>query len=211
MSAVKRRPNAEQSPLFNAEHTARLTARANGYVPTPPHVVRWLIEGMRAAGHRSLPWGSDKVEPMAGEGAIVFAAEQVLGPLGEWTLCELRPAACEVLRSKFWKGPLPREVVIRQGDYLTHGSGVSGVGLWISNPDFKVAAECLAKMREEAGSEGTIALHVPWAFAATDALDGLEVDLYPIEGRPYKFVRETCWIVLGPGRGGRRYRLRGDK
>jgi hypothetical protein len=148
---------------------------------------------------------------MAGEGAIVLAAEQVLGPLGEWTLCELRPDACEVLwRLKIgaWAG---RRIGVRQGDYLTHGSGMSGVGLWVTNPSFDLAAPCLAKMREEAGSEGSIALHVPWAFAATDALDGLEVDLYPIEGRPYKFVRETCWIVLGPGRGGRRYRLRGDK
>ena len=62
-------------------------------------------------------------------------------------------------------------------------------------------------MLEEAAGVGTVALHVPCSFAATDALDQVACDLYPIEGRPYSFARETCWIVAGPGRGGRRLRL----
>lgn len=203
MTALRRRPVAEQPAMFSAEELARSEARANEYVPTPGWVVRALIEGMREAGHPPLPWHLHRVEPGAGEGAIVDAVNAIVGP-GRWTLCELRPSAFGALCLKY-RSDL--SITIRRGDYLTIGSGVRG-GLLVTNPAYSIASEYLAKMLEEAAGIGTVALHVPWAFAATDALDGIAVDLYPMEGRPYSFVRETCWIVAGPGRGGRLLRLR---
>lgn len=200
-AAVRRRPVVEQPAMFAADALAHTEARKSGFVPTPPWVVRTLIEGMATAGHPPLPWHQRRVESGAGEGAIVAAVDSIVGS-GDWTLCELRADAARVLR-RCCPG-----AVVREGDYLALGSGVRGFGIWITNPDFAIAAAAFAKMREEAGEFGTVALHVPWAFAATDALDGVDCDLYPIEGRPYGFVRETCWIVTGPGRGGRRLRLR---
>lgn len=189
-------------PLFDAEHLSATEAKAAEFVPTPGWVPRVLVEQMAAAGHPPLPFNGPRVESGAGMGAIVDAIDALAGS-GHWTLCELRADAVSHLQLM-----RPMRDIIRLGDYLVRGSGVTGAGLWITNPAWSLAGAYLRKNIEEAAGVGTVALHVPWAFAATDALDGLAVDLYPIEGRPYSFARETCWIVTGPGRGGRFLRLR---
>ncbi len=199
---MARRPVPGQLPAFAAEDIARTEARASEYVPTPHWVPVALVLGMRAAGHPPLPLTGPRIEPAAGYAAIVDALDLVTPP-GLWTLCELREDAALHLSLC---GPIGSTV--RRGDYLTHGSGITGAGLWITNPPWSLAAEFWAKMLQEAAGIGTVALHVPWSFAATEALDQIACDLYPIEGRPYPFARETCWIVAGPERGGRRLRLK---
>ena len=199
---MRRRPVSAQLPAFPAEDFARTEARASEYVPTPPWVPVALVLGMRAAGHPPLPLAGPRIETAAGHGAIVDALALVTTCAAPWTLCELREDAALHLSLTG-----PPGSTVRRGDYLTHGSGITGAGLWITNPPWSLAAAFFAKMLEEAAGVGTVALHVPWSFAATDALDQVACDLYPIEGRPYNFARETCWIVAGPGRGGRRLRL----
>jgi len=202
--SARRRPVAEQLPAFDAEHVAMTDARAAEYVPTPPWVVRALVEGMAKAGHPPLPWEKRRIETGAGTGAIVDAVNALVGQ-GLWTLCELRAEAVGDLRMKYGSD---QRFELRRGDYVALGSGHAGDHLWITNPAYSIAAGYLRKNLEEAAGVGTVALHVPWAFVATDAVDGVALDLYPIEGRPYAFVRETCWIVAGLGRGGRRKLLR---
>lgn len=189
-------------PLFEADHLAMTEAKEAEFVPTPGWVPRVLIEQMAAAGHPALPL-SRCIESAFGEGAIVRAINATTPDTRRvWYGTELRSDA--LARARVGAA----SISLRRADYLTHGSGITGAGLWITNPPWSLAAAFWAKMLEEAAGIGTVAMHVPWAFAATDALDELAVDLYPIEGRPYPFARETCWIVTGPGRGGRFLRLR---
>lgn len=208
MRATRRRPVSEQPALFAADELARTEARASEYVPTPSWVVRALVEGLREAGHPPLPTTGRVIEPAAGEGALLSALQMVCPGMRSAIAWDIRPAACDVLRRRDWYG---MRVDVRCGDYLAAKDTEDGTGLWITNPPYSLAEEFWAAMLDDAGdpaSPGTVALHVPWAFVATAALDDCVVDLYPIEGRPYAFVRETCWILAGPDRGGRLYRLK---
>lgn len=210
MSAARRRrrPVLEQATLFEGDELARTEARASEFVPTPSWVVAALVRGLREEGHPPLPTAGRIIEPAAGEGALIRALQMADPNAMRWTACELRAGAAEALRRAEWYGA---RVDVREGDYLTHGSGHQGEGLWITNPPWGLAGEFLEAMFAEADSgqgEGTIALHVPWAFVASPAFDRFVADLYPIRGRPYSFARETCWVVIGPGRGGRLCQLR---
>ncbi len=66
-----------------------------------------------------------------------------LRPAAPWTLCELREDAALHLSLTG-----PPGSTVRRGDYLTHGSGITGAGFWITNPPWSLAAAFFAKMLE---------------------------------------------------------------
>lgn len=183
--------------MFSAEDLARTEARAAEFVPTPGWVVRALLDAVE------LPLDGWVVEPAAGEGAIVRAID-ALRPNATrlWELIELREDAAKKLADI-------RGARIRQGDYLTMGSATPASATRITNPPFSLAAPFFARMCAEAAGLGHVLLHVPTAFLHDPIFDEIDnVVAYPIEGRPYSFVRETCWIHHGPTVRGRIRRLR---
>lgn len=195
-------------PLFSAEHVAVTEARASEYHPTPSDVVGALLRGMREAGHAPLPLGGHVRESAAGAGALVQAVN-ILAPSNArlWTLHELRPDACAGLRSRF-----PGCTVI-EGDFLADPAAHEHVETDVTNPPWSRALEWA-----EAALQTTdhLALHVPLATVETPERAAFfrrhPADLYPLEWRPDYDGRGTvsravCWIVWGPGRGGRWFPL----
>lgn len=182
---------------------------AIGGDPTGGHVALWralAAEGKDAASLSAiLGWPAAVIEASLARPKPKLVARIPAAPKSGPRA--VRPAPVDVAAViEAAVAPLRAEVAALRQELTPRPTGPSKAELHFAR--YGAAGEVVREMREEAGEFGTVALHVPWAFAATDALDGVDCDLYPIEGRPYGFVRETCWIVTGPGRGGRRLRLR---
>jgi hypothetical protein len=134
----------------------------------------------------------------------------------EWHLYELKAklarrcdAACDRL------GLLER-ARLRVGDFLALAASgeVPRADLAITNPGFSRAIEWAAA---ELLTATHVALHLPLATLETeDRVAWLREhmpDVYPLAWRPdYDgrggFNRPVCWLVWGPGRGGRWWPLR---
>lgn len=199
-------------PLFASEHVAATEARESEYHPTPGEVVRALFLGMAEAGHEPLPTRGEMRESAAGEGALVRAFEACAPGRWEarrWHLHERRAGACAILRRDFHR----RGSVI-EGDFLARPDGHPFVALDITNPPWSRAIEWAAASLLTASH---VALHVPLATVETPEraafLRAHPCDVYPLEWRPNYDGRGTvsravCWLVWGPGRGGRWYPLR---
>lgn len=194
--------------LFPAEHTAITVAKESEFHPTPPEVPEALVRGLREAGHKPLPLGARVRESAAGEGALVQAIN-ILCPSSSraWTMCELRPVACEGLRRRF------TGCAVIEGDFLANPKDHEHVDLDITNPPWSRAIEwaeaalCTAQH---------VALHVPLATVETPERRAFfrkhPADLYPLDWRPNydgrgTIGRATCWLVWGPNRGGRWFPL----
>jgi hypothetical protein len=201
--------------LFAAEHVASTESRESEFHPTRDReVVAALLAGMAAAGHEPLPLHGAVRESAAGEGAL---AEHInaLVPSTErlWILHELRPTAVETLRRKRAASYFGRVLAVRAGDFLADPSGHDDVDLDITNPPWSRALEWAEAALLTAQH---VALHVPLATVETPERAAFfrkhPADLYPLEWRPNYDGRGTvsravCWIVFGPGRGGRWFPL----
>ena len=195
-------------PLFAAEDVAVTLAKESEFHPTPEGVLAALLAGMREAGHDPLPLDGFVRESAAGEGAL---AEQLLR-LAPWPrrtliLHELRAAAANRLRERF-----PGVLVI-QGDFLANPIGHARVDVDITNPPWSRALEWAEAALQTATH---VALHVPLATVETPERRAFfrkhPADLYPLDWRPNYDGRGTigravCWVVWGPGRGGRWFPL----
>lgn len=200
--------------LFAAEHLAATEARDSEYHPTPGEVVRALLDGMAEAGHEPLPLDGACVEPAVGERGAIIEAVSVLRPSSTrvWHAFDIRwkPA---------WAGVVgvPGErrdwiAMPHQSDALLHG--FDRYGLAMTNPPWSRALEFAAACLRVSDH---VAMHVPLATVETPDraawLREHRADLYPLEWRPNYDGRGTvsravCWLVWGPGRGGRWHSLR---
>lgn len=200
-------------PLFPAEHVAVTAARESEFHPTPPDVLRALVRGMSEAGHAPLPWEGSILEPMAGEGALVRAVEQTMGqsPSRMWTLWELRREAAQRLREAHFTNVHS----VHTGDVpnAIEAGMVNRHDLAMTNPAWSLAIECADACLRVAHH---VALHVPLATVETPERRAFfrkhPADLYPLDWRPNYDGRGTigravCWVVWGPGRGGRWFPL----
>lgn len=198
--------------LFDAEDIAATEARDAEYHPTPGEVVRALLDGMAAAGHEPLPLDGLCVEPAVGERAAIIRAVDALRPSASrvWQACDVRWSASWCVggiqrgeRRDFIASPMSPACGYRQRYDLA-----------ITNPPWSRALDFAAACLRVADH---VALHVPLATVETpDRAAWLRehpADLYPLEWRPNYDGRGTvgrpvCWLVWGPGRGGRWFPLR---
>lgn len=202
-------------PLFESEDIAATEARDAEYHPTPGDVVRALLDGMAAAGHEPLPDGLC-IEPAVGERGAIIRAVDALRPSTSriWHACDIRYSAAWSLggarvefadRLDFIAAPMRPTVA---------DDGFDRYVLAITNPPWSLALDFAAGCLKVADH---VALHVPLATVETPGraawLREHKPDLYPLEWRPNYDGRGTvgrpvCWLVWGPGRGGRWHPLR---
>lgn len=174
-------------------------------------IVAALLRGMAEAGHEPLPLHGRVREAAAGEGALVEHLE-ALAPSRTrvWDLHELRRKAVTGLVARCERLAI-RTGPIHVGDFLAavDAGVVEHVPTSITNPPWSRAIEWAAA---ELRCADHVALHVPLATIETPArarwLRDHIPDVYPLEWRPdYDgrggMGRPVCWLVWGPGRGGR--------
>jgi hypothetical protein len=196
--------------LFPGEEQAVAEAKGFEFHPTPFDVVRALVVGMRAAGHRPLPWHGRARDPAAGEGMLADHIDLLVpSSTRVWSFHEIRETAVARLRAR------RKDSLIHHGDFLSAVAAgtVERAELDVTNPPWSRAIEfaevCLAVADH-------VALHVPLATVETPERVAFcrrcPADLYPLEWRPNydgrgTVARAVCWLVWGPGRGGRWYPL----
>lgn len=196
--------------LFDAEQIASTEARDAEYHPTPGEVVRALLDGMAAAGHEPLPLDGLCLEPAVGERAAIVRSVAHLRPCASrvWHVCDVRFASWLI------EGVGRQERRDFLADPMRPCSGSDRYDLAITNPPWSLALEFAAACLQVADH---VALHVPLATVETPSraawLREHPADLYPLEWRPNydgrgTVARAVCWMVWGPGRGGRWYPLR---
>ncbi len=205
MAAVaRRRPVEEQPALFEAHAIAHTEAREAEFVPTPGWVVRAIIEGV----HEPLPLEGPCAEPALGRGDLLRAVNAVQPSTSRrWYVGDLRGSSIAWASNLATMAELGIEIV-GVGDFLAGALVYPARTTSITNPPWSLAASFYERMCKLAAGVGTVVLHVPLPFTAEEVLERYAADVYPIEGRPYPFARETCAVVHGPGRGGRWRRLR---
>lgn len=210
-----------QGSLFSPIDTAITGVNDSEFHPTRERdVVEALILGMEDAhdwslahglpGHEPLPWHGAVREAAAGEGALVEHVEALVPSVARrWKLHELKrhlAASCAETCGRL--GVLAR---VHVGDFLAASAAgtVGRVDLAITNPGFSRAIEWAAAELQTATH---VALHLPLATLETPEratwLRAHMPDVYPLAWRPdYDgrggFNRPVCWLVWGPGRGGR--------
>lgn len=209
-----------QAHLFAAEATAVTEARESEFHPTPGEVVRALAAGMAEAGHEALPWWGWTLEPAAGEGAILDAVEALFpdafGVRRRWGICEIRDAARAKVERRYPKLLAScRDFLASPSAPMIEATGADGRwDLAITNPPWSRALDFARACLSVADH---VALHVPLATVETPEraafLRAHPCDVYPLEWRPNYDGRGTigravCWLVWGPGRGGRWFPLR---
>lgn len=196
--------------LFPAEQLAATQSRESEFHPTPPDVVRALFDGIRSAGHEPLPLDVC-AETAMGEGAIVRAVNAYApDPRRVWYGTELRADALARLSVG------AASISIVRGDFLTGAGAYPARATAITNPPWSLAIEWAEESLRRAQGCGVVALHVPLATVETPERRAFfrrhPADLYPLDWRPNYDGRGTvsravCWLVWGPGRGGRWFPL----
>jgi hypothetical protein len=206
-----------QALLFSPLDVAVTEVNDSEFHPTRERdVVEALILGMREAGHEPLPWHGVVREAAAGEGALVEHVEALVpSTMRRWQLCELKARLADACANRLRSAGVPR-LHLQVGDFLARATAgkVDRVDLAITNPGFSRAIEWAAA---ELLTATHVALHLPLATLETeDRVAWLREhmpDVYPLAWRPdYDgrggFNRPVCWLVWGPGRGGRWWPLR---
>lgn len=198
--------------LFAAEHVAATESKEAEFHPTPAEVGRALIQGMRAAGHEPLPLDVC-AETALGEGALVRAINLLVpNPRRVWYGIELREDA--LFRARANVGAI--SMSFQRGDFLAGAGEYPTHATAITNPPWSRALEWAEESLRRAQGRGVVALHVPLATVETPERAAFfrkhPADLYPLEWRPNYDGRGTvsravCWLVWGPGRGGRWFPL----
>lgn len=205
-----------QASLFGPLDVAITEVNDSEFHPTREReVVEALILGMATAGHEPLPWHGIVREAAVGEGALVEHVEALVPSTSRrWRLHELKASLARRCDARMDELGILASVFVHDFLAATAAGDVDRVDLAITNPGFSRAIEWAAA---ELKTATHVALHLPLSTLETPGrsrwLRAHMPDVYPLEWRPdYDgrggFNAAVCWLVWGPGRGGRWYPLK---